>query len=45
MRNSSLVEWCCADNVAGLKPVTEAMVLHLKVKEVGERSLGSEVVA
>ena len=27
MRNSSLVEWCCADNVTGLKPVTEAMVL------------------
>ena len=25
VRNSSLVEWFCADNVAGLKPVTEAM--------------------
>ena len=25
MRNSSLVEWCCAENLAGLKPVTEAM--------------------
>ena len=25
MRNSSLVEWCCADNVPGLKPPTEAV--------------------
>ncbi len=24
VRNSSLVEWCCADNVAGLKPPTDA---------------------
>ena len=25
VRNSSLVEWCCADNVSGLKPPTEAV--------------------
>ena len=25
MRNSSLVEWLCAENLAGLKPVTEAL--------------------
>ena len=25
MRNSSLVEWCCAENSAGLKSATEAM--------------------
>jgi hypothetical protein len=25
MRNSSLVEWCCADNPTGLKSATEAM--------------------
>ena len=24
VRNSSLVEWSCADNVTGLKPKTEA---------------------
>ncbi len=24
MRNSSLVEWCCAENVTGLKVYTEA---------------------
>ena len=24
MRNSSLVKWCCAENVTGLKHVTEA---------------------
>ncbi len=24
VRNSSLVEWPCAENVTGLKPVTEA---------------------
>ena len=41
MRNSSLVEWFCAENPAGLKSVTEAMVLHF-VKEVGERSFSGE---
>ena len=25
VRNSSLVEWSCADNSAGLKPITEAV--------------------
>ena len=29
VRNSSLVEWLCADNVPGLKPATEAVVLPL----------------
>jgi hypothetical protein len=24
VRNSSLVEWCCAENVTGLKPAAEA---------------------
>ena len=27
VRNSSLVEWFCADNPTGLKPVTEAVEL------------------
>ena len=27
MRNSSLVEWFCAENVTGLKRITEAMAL------------------
>jgi hypothetical protein len=27
VRNSSLVEWLCADNVTGLKPGTEALEL------------------
>ena len=46
MRNSSLVEWCCADNPAGFKLITEAMDFFLLRKEgvVGERSLSSEVV-
>ena len=29
VRNSSLVEWLCADNLAGLKPVTEAMACRV----------------
>ena len=29
MRNSSLVEWFCAEDVTGLKHVTEAAVQHL----------------
>jgi hypothetical protein len=28
VRNSSLVEWYCTDNLTGLKSVTEAMVEH-----------------
>ena len=35
-RNSSLVEWVCAENVTGLKHSTEAAGLHLKVQAVGE---------
>lgn len=42
MRNSSLVEWLCAENVAGLKPVTEALDLGNEV--VGERSVSVEAV-
>ena len=41
MRNSSLVKWFCADNPAGLKSATEAMVPIYR--KVGERSLSSEV--
>ena len=51
MRNSSLVEWCCAEDVAGLKPAAEAVDSEgaLKILDfwdpgrmVGERSVGSE---
>ena len=31
VRNSSLVEWFCADNVAGLKRATEAAALRFAV--------------
>ena len=31
VRNSSLVEWSCADNVTGLKHSTEAASLHFCV--------------
>ena len=41
VRNSSLVERNCADNVTGLKPVTEAWD-GLKTTMVGERSAGGE---
>ena len=37
VRNSSLVEWSCADNVAGLKLRAEAADLHFIVGVVGER--------
>ncbi len=30
VRNSSLVEWSCADNVTGLKPRAEAADSHLR---------------
>ena len=36
VRNSSLVEWFCADNVAGLKYTAETAAAHL-VCWVGER--------
>ena len=37
VRNSSLVEWFCADNPTGLKPVTEAVGVG-DAYSVGERS-------
>ena len=37
MRNSSLVEWVCAENVPGLKPSTEAAGVRLIPGAVGER--------
>ncbi len=37
VRNSSLVEWSCADNVTGLKHRAEAADAHLRVGVVGER--------
>ena len=40
VRNSSLVERNCADNVTGLKPVTEAW--DGRKTMVGERSAGGE---
>ena len=40
VRNSSLVKWCCADNVTGLKCTTEAAELRKKL--VGERCMGGE---
>ena len=42
MRNSSLVEGSCAENVTGLKSTTEAAVLPIYRREVGERSQGAE---
>ena len=42
VRNSSLVEWSCADNVVGLKYTAEAAELHLLVGLVGERRVAVE---
>ena len=42
MRNSSLVEGLCADNLSGLKPVAEVVALQLRSEGVGERSLCTE---
>ena len=42
MRNSSLVERGCAENVTGLKYLTEAMAM--REHRVGERSVGREAV-
>jgi hypothetical protein len=42
VRNSSLVEWFCAENVAGLKHITEASAG--RDTWVGERSVGAEAV-
>jgi hypothetical protein len=43
VRNSSLVKCSGADNVTGLKLVTEAAGTHLRA--VGERSFASEAAA
>src|SRR6185312_6129514 len=56
VRNSSLVKWSCADNVAGLKRTAEAVsfvhVIHIgfrvgvqSYRWVGERPAAVEVVA
>jgi hypothetical protein len=37
VRNSSLVEWSCADNVTGLKPRAEAADFCFIAGVVGER--------
>lgn len=37
VRNSSLVEWFCADNVVGLKYIAEAAASNFDVVWVGER--------
>jgi hypothetical protein len=42
VRNSSLVEWSCADNVPGLKPGAEAADGPRKGAVVGERCVRSE---
>ena len=41
VRNSSLVEWSCADNVTGLKPRAEAVDFRF-AGVVGERRSWSE---
>ena len=55
VRNSSLVKWSCADNVAGLKHTTEAVSLPCVTGTpvwgvqlwgwVGERPVGGEAAA
>ena len=44
VRNSSLVEWFCADNVAGLKYTAETAATHCLVCGVGERRAGVEAI-
>jgi hypothetical protein len=44
VRNSSLVEGSCAENVTGLKLVTEATGTHREMRLVGERCVGGEAV-
>ena len=45
VRNSSLVEWFCADNVAGLKYTAETAATHIfGVCWVGERRACVEAV-
>ena len=43
VRNSSLVEWSCADNLPGLKPGAEAADGPRKRVVVGERCVCGEV--
>ena len=45
VRNSSLVKWSCADNVAGLKRTAEAMPVRLLLGWVGERPARGEAPA
>ena len=42
VRNSSLVKWSCADNVAGLKRTAEAVAIRLMAGWVGERPASGE---
>jgi hypothetical protein len=42
VRNSSLVEWCRADNVPGLKPRTDAAESRSDPGLVGERRVAGE---
>ena len=43
VRNSSLVKWSCADNVAGLKHTAEAVAMNpFGVCWVGERPASGE---
>ena len=44
VRNSSLVEWCRADNVTGLKSRTDAADGGREPPVVGERRLRGEAV-
>ena len=44
MRNSSLVEWSCAENVPGLKPVTEAVDVSFIRYVVEEHRIRAEAV-
>lgn len=39
VRNSSLVEYACADNVSGLSGIPKLRVLHFWCKAVGEHSM------
>ena len=44
VRNSSLVEWFCADNVVGLKYTAEAAASNFFVVWVGERRAWGEAI-
>ncbi len=45
MRNSSLVKWCCAENVSGLESFTEATDFRLSSGVVGEHPVADEAAA